>query len=105
MDSATARRALAFSLAQRGYDQYTIQVMMVAVHPFEDGQVPARKLEKPVRKRSQAVARQIRDADADSARPLGEAALRDYITLAEQAGDSTYAQWWREPLDWVPEPD
>ena len=89
---AQIRLATFLSMTERGVSEDDAGAAMHALHPFDSDVPCARALEKPVRKRSKKLARELKKAASGDVRRLAVEAIREYRREAEATGDATYSE-------------
>lgn len=80
------------SMTERGVAENDAGTAMYALHPFDSDLPCVRALEKPVRKRSKKLARELRNAEPGDVGRVAVEAIRDYLREAQAAGDKTYTE-------------
>lgn len=86
------RFATFLSMTERGVAEDDAGAAMYAMHPFESDVPCVRALEKPVRKRSKKLARELRNTAPGDVGQVALAAIREYRREAQASGDVTYAE-------------
>lgn len=93
-----ARRfAFVYSMMLQGWDAEGPAAQVAwALHPFDDFPVPPRKMEKEVRKRNRAFAKELKPAKHDAVRSAKIAlrATNDYVEIARSYGAQHFVDRW-----------
>ena len=95
------RFVFVFDRLQKGWDSEIAGPVAWALIPFDDSPVPPRKVEKQVRKRAKALAKNLRMAQTSQTASLNLAidAARDYVEIARQSGEQYFVELWTKLKD------
>ena len=102
MDRAGQQRfAFVFDRLQKGWTGEVAGPVAWALIPFDDSPVPPRSLEKMVRKRCKAYAKEIRSTQHDQFASLNHAisAAMDYVSFARQVDSKYFVELWGKLVD------
>lgn len=89
------RFASLLSLIERGVAEADAGLATFALHPLESDAPCSRALQRHARKRSKRLARQVGTAAPEQVGPLAAEAIRDYLEMAQSAGDVGYSERFR----------
>ena len=80
------------SMTERDVSEDDAGAAMYAMHPFDSDVPCAKALEKPVRKRSRKLARELKNTAPSDVGRLAVEAIREYWREAQATGDATYIE-------------
>lgn len=86
---------------QKGWESEIAGPVAWALVPFDDSPIPPRNVEKLVRKRAKALAKDLRMTQSSQVASLNLAiaAAGDYIEIARQSGDQYFVELWTKLRD------
>jgi hypothetical protein len=99
MDKAGQQRfAFVFDRLQKGWSAEIAGPVAWALIPFDDSPVPPRALEKQVRKRCKAYAKELRSAQNNERQSLALAisVAQDYVNFASQNNLLYFVELWQK---------
>ena len=102
MDRAGQQRfAFIFDRLQKGWTAEVAGPVAWALIPFDDSPVPPRALEKQVRKRCKAYAKELRNSQDNQQLSLSLAisVADDYVNLARQNDSQYFSDLWQKLRD------
>jgi hypothetical protein len=102
MDKAGQQRfAFVFDRLQKGWSAEISGPVAWALIPFDDSPVPPRALEKQVRKRCKAYAKELRSAQNNERQSLALAisVAQDYVNFASQNNSPYFVELWQKLKD------